>query len=200
MRPFKKTKKHKKKQLKKNKDSVLIDSNKHTSLIHLRQEIQNQCIKNNAQVPDYDFEDNSLEGHITLSHKGVHLPPIYMFHDGVVYPVPKTGDPLLGTIRFDYGEYVTCLTQAIHPPVVGPMVLNVFEHTEEMEVGDFFDDSVPSISVKMSEYQGEPSDFTVQQIQTVKKLVTKLVTKLEKLHRFDGCQTLRSRLTVLTLW
>ena len=40
-----------------------------TQLIHLMQEIQNQFFTINDQVPDYDYEDNSLEGHITLSEK-----------------------------------------------------------------------------------------------------------------------------------
>jgi hypothetical protein len=106
---------------------------------------------------------------ITLSHKGVHLTPIYMVHDDGFYPAPKTTDLRSSTIRFDFVEYVTSLTQVIHPPVtvVGPMVLNVLAHVEGLEVGNFFGDSVPSINVKMSEYQGQSSDLTVQQIPPV---------------------------------
>ena len=59
------------------------------------------------------------------------------------------------------------LTQAIHPPVVVPMVLNVFAHAAGLEVGSFFDDSAPPISYNMSEYTGEPSDLSVQQIPPV---------------------------------
>ncbi len=84
-----------------------------------------------------------------------------MFHDGVVYPVPKTTDLHSGVIRFEDGEFVTSLTQTIHPPVVGPMVLNGFAHVSGLEVGSLFDDSVPSISDNMSEYTGEPSDLSV---------------------------------------
>ena len=69
--------------------------------------------------------------------------------------------------RFEDGEIVTSLTQAIHPPVVGPMVMNVFAHVVGLEVGSFLDDSGPPITAKMSEYQGEPSDLTVHQIPPV---------------------------------
>ncbi len=55
----------------------------------------------------------------------------------------------------------------MHPPVVGPMVLNAFAHTAGLEVGSFLDDSSPPINLKMSEYQGEPSDLTIQQIPPV---------------------------------
>ena len=44
------------------------------------------------------------------------------------------------------------------------MVLNDFAHAAGLEVGSFSDDSAPPISAKMSEYKGEPSDLTVQQI------------------------------------
>ena len=44
------------------------------------------------------------------------------------------------------------------------MVLNDFAHAAGLEVGSFPDDSAPPISAKMSEYKGEPSDLTVQQI------------------------------------
>ena len=47
---------------------------------------------------------------------------------------------------------------------VGPMVLNAFAHPTGLEVGSLFDDSAPSIVVNMSEYTGEPSDLSVQQI------------------------------------
>ncbi len=47
------------------------------------------------------------------------------------------------------------------------MVLNVFSHSTGLEVGSFFDESAPSISTKMSEYTGEPSDLTVQQIPEI---------------------------------
>ena len=60
-----------------------------TQLIHLMQEIQNKCIEINAHVPDYDYEDDSLEGRITLSDKGVHLAPIYMFPTTVSNPPRK---------------------------------------------------------------------------------------------------------------
>ncbi len=66
-----------------------------TQLIHLIQEIQNQFIKINAHVLDYDYEANPLEGRITLADKGVHLAPIYMFYDYGVYPAPKTDVYLL---------------------------------------------------------------------------------------------------------
>ena len=56
------------------------------------------------------------------------------------------------------------LTQAIHPRVVGSTVLNALAHAAGLEVGSLFDDSAPPISAKMSEYTGEPSDITVQQI------------------------------------
>ena len=99
------------------------------------QEIQNQCIKINAQFLDHDYEANPLEGRITLSDKGVHLVPIY---DYGVYPAPKTADLRSVVIRFDDGEFVTSLTQVIHPRVVGSMVLNVFTHDTGLEVGSFF--------------------------------------------------------------
>jgi hypothetical protein len=122
-------------------------------------EFQNQCIKIN-----YNYETNPLEGHITVSDKGVHLAPIYMFcHDHGVYPVPKTDDLRSSDIRFQDGEFVTSLAQVIHPPVVGPMVLNVFAYAVGLEVGSLFDDSVPPISVNRSEYTVEPSDLSVQQ-------------------------------------
>jgi hypothetical protein len=89
-----------------------------------------------------------------LSDYGVRLP----------YPSPKTVDPLSSAIRFEEGEFVTSLTQAIHPHVVGSMTLNDFAHAAGLEIGSFFDDSAPSISAKMSEYKGEPSDLTVHQI------------------------------------
>ena len=64
-------------------------------------EIQNKCIEINAHVADYDYEDDSLEGRITLFDEGVHLAPIYMLSDyGVVYPAPKTVDPRSSAIRF----------------------------------------------------------------------------------------------------
>jgi hypothetical protein len=44
------------------------------------------------------------------------------------------------------------------------MVLNAFAHDTGLEVGSLFDDSAPPISVNMSEYTGEPSDLSVQQI------------------------------------
>ena len=49
-----------------------------TQLIHLHQEIQNQCIKINAHVPNYDYEANPLTGLITISDERVHLVPIYI--------------------------------------------------------------------------------------------------------------------------
>jgi hypothetical protein len=120
-------------------------------LIHLMQEIQNECIEINAHVPDYDYEDDSLEGRITLSAKGVHLAPIYMLSDYGVYPAPKTVDPRSSAIRFEEGEFVTSLTQVIHPRVVGSMVLNAFAHAAGLEVGSFFDASAPPISAKLRE-------------------------------------------------
>ena len=136
-----------------------------TQIIHLKQEIQNQYIKINAHVLDYDYEANLLEGHITLSDKGVHLlAPIYMIYDYGVYPAPKTDDLRSSVIRFEDGEFVTSFTQAIHPPVVGPMVLNDFAHDTGLEVESLFDDSAPPISVNMSEYTVEPSDLSVQHI------------------------------------
>jgi hypothetical protein len=135
-----------------------------TQLIHLMQKVQNQCIKINTHVLDYDYESNPLEGLITLSDKGVHLVPIYMIYDYGVYPTPKTDDLRSSVIRFEDGEFVTSLTQAIHPPVVGPMVLNAFSHASGLEVRSLFDDSAPSISSNMSEYTGEPSDLSVQHI------------------------------------
>ena len=75
-----------------------------TQLIHLMQEIQNQFIKINAYVLDYDYESNPLEGNITLSDKGVHLAPIYMLYDYGVYPVPKTDDLRSSVIRFFLGR------------------------------------------------------------------------------------------------
>jgi hypothetical protein len=74
---------------------------------------------------------------------------MYMYSDYGVYPVPKTVDLRSSVIRFEEGEFVTSLTQAIHPPVVGSMVLNDFAHAAGLEVGSFLDDSVPPISVKM---------------------------------------------------
>ena len=115
------------------------------------QEIQNQCIKINAHVLDYDYEANPLERRITLSDKVVHLAPIYMLYDYGVYPDPKTADLHSSVIRFEDGEFVTSLTQAIHPPVVGPMVLNAFAHAAGLEVGSFFDASAPPISAKLRE-------------------------------------------------
>ncbi len=135
-----------------------------TQLIHLMQEIPNEFIEINADVPDYDYEDDSLEGLITLSDKGVHLAPIYILSDYGVYPTPKTVDPRSSVIRFEEGEFVTSLTQVIHPRVVGSMVLNAFTHTGGLEVGSFFDTSAPPINDKMREYKGEPSDLTVQKI------------------------------------
>ena len=44
------------------------------------------------------------------------------------------------------------------------MVLNDFTHDSGLEVGSLFDDSAPSISGNMSEYTGEPTDLSVQQI------------------------------------
>jgi hypothetical protein len=44
-----------------------------TQLIHLMQEIQNKYIAINTHVPEYDYEDDSLEGRIGLFDKGVHL-------------------------------------------------------------------------------------------------------------------------------
>ena len=87
-----------------------------------------------------------------------------MLYDYGVYPAPKTDVLRSSAIRFEDGEFVTSLTQAIHPPVTGPMVLNVFAHDAGLEVGSLFDDSAPSISVNMSEYTDEPSDLSVQQI------------------------------------
>jgi hypothetical protein len=87
-----------------------------------------------------------------------------MISDYGVYPTPKTVDPHSSVIRSEEGEFVTSLTQAIHPRVVGSMVLNTFAHATGLEVGRFSDDSVPPIRVKMSEYKEEPSDLTVQQI------------------------------------
>ena len=55
----------------------------------------------------------------------------------------------------------------IHPPVVGPIVLNAFAHATGLEGGSFFDDSTPPISYNMSEYTVEPSDLSVQQIPPV---------------------------------
>ena len=78
----------------------------------------------NTHVPDYEDED---------------------FSDYGVYPVPKTVDPHSSVIRFKEGEFVTFLTQAIHPRVVDSMVLNVFVYTTGLEVGSFFDTSAPSI-------------------------------------------------------
>ena len=86
-----------------------------------------------------------LEGRITLSDKGVHLAPIYILYDCGVYPVPKTVDLRSSVIRFEDGEFVTSLTQAMHPPVVGPMVLNAFAHAAGLEVGSVFDDSATYI-------------------------------------------------------
>jgi hypothetical protein len=43
--------------------------------------LKKKCIEINAHVPDYDYEDDSLEGRITLFDKGVHLAPIYMLSD-----------------------------------------------------------------------------------------------------------------------
>ncbi len=79
-------------------------------------------------------------------------------------PSRKTNDLRSSVIRLEDGEFVMSLTQVIHPPVVGPMVLNDFTHAVGLEVGSLFDDSAPSISVNMSEYTGEPSDLSVQQI------------------------------------
>ena len=78
------------------------------------QEIQNKSIAINTHVPDYEDEDDSLEGRITLCDKGVHLAPIYMISDHGVrltYPVPKIVDPRSSAIYFEEGEFVTSLTK-----------------------------------------------------------------------------------------
>ncbi len=79
-----------------------------------------------------------MEGSITLSDKGVHLAAIDMFSDYGVYPVPKTEDLHSSVIRFEDGEFVMSLTQVIHPPVVGSMVLNAFAYAAGLEVGSFW--------------------------------------------------------------
>ena len=48
--------------------------------------------------------------------------------------------------------------------MVGSMSLKAFAHAAGLEIGSFSDESAPPISIKMSEYTGEPSDLTVQQI------------------------------------
>ena len=112
-----------------------------TQLIHLMEEIQNKFIETNTHVPDYDYEDDSLKGWIVLFDKGVHLAPIHMLSNYGVrlpYPSPKTVDPLSSAIRFEEGEFVTSLTQVIHPRVVGSMVLKAFAHASGLEIGSFF--------------------------------------------------------------
>ena len=81
---------------------------------------------------------------------------------------------------FEEDVILTSLTQALQPPQrdAVSMVLNAFAHAAGLEVGSFFDDSAPPISVKMREYKGEPSDLTVQ------KIPPSLVGN-EKLHGFD---------------
>ena len=67
---------------------------------------------------------------------------------------------------FEEDVILTSLTQVLQPPQrdAVSMVLNAFAHVAGLEVGSFFDASTPPISAKMSEYKGEPSALTVQQI------------------------------------
>ncbi len=143
----------------------IIPSNR--QLIHLLEEIQNKCIEFNKDVLDYDYQTILLMGAlrniiITLSAKGIHFAPtaINYFFTG---------------FDSDFeGEFVTSLTQAIHPSAVvsegcgiGParygssgfalqhgarsMVLNAFAHAAGLEVGGgFFNVSDPQVVIRGS--------------------------------------------------
>ena len=152
------------------------------------QEIQNKCIANNAHFPDYDYEDDSLEGRIALFDKGPSCSHIHTFRLRCPTTVPRPenskSNPRSSVIHFEEGEFVTSLRQVIHPHVVGSMSLNAFAHVTGLEIGSFFYDSAPSISAKMSEYKGEPSDLTVQQI--LPALVGNEIGKVARIRRVSG--------------
>jgi hypothetical protein len=60
----------------------MIDLNAHSS------HAENSGTFEFSDVPDYDYEDDSLDGRITLSDKGVHLAPIYTLSDKGVHLAP----------------------------------------------------------------------------------------------------------------
>ena len=64
------------------------------------------------------------------------------------------------------------------------MVLNSLTHVVGLEVGSPFDDSAPSISVRMSEYTGEPSDLSVHHIPPAP--VGSGIGKVARIHRVSG--------------
>jgi hypothetical protein len=83
-------------------------------LIHLLEEMQNKCIELNEFL-DYDFEDDSLDGLLTLSDKGVHLAPRYSWNSHL-FGTASSSTHIRFIRDFEEGEFLTSLTQALHPP------------------------------------------------------------------------------------
>ncbi len=121
-------------------------------LLNLFEELKKACIEDNKDNPNYDsdLQDDSFDGRLTWSPKGVHLPP--------------TGDwdCQLERFRFEDGDFITSLT-----PAIQSVALNAFTHAAGLEVGNFFDDSAPVVNAEMWEYTGEPSHFNLQKIPPV---------------------------------
>ena len=109
--------------------------------------MKKKYIELNKDDPNYDYDshDDSLDGRITWSPKGVQFAP---FED-----IPEFDRQVN---RFENGEFITSLTPTIQSGE-GLVTLNSFTHTADLEVGIFFDASASHINVQTREYAGEPS-------------------------------------------
>ena len=63
-------------------------------LLNLFDEIKKECIEANKDDPNYDYQDDSLDGFITWSPMGVHFAPLDDFD-----------------VQFEDGEFITSLTR-----------------------------------------------------------------------------------------
>ncbi len=138
-------------------------------LLNLFDVLKKKCIELNKDDPayDYDHHDDSLDGCIRWSPRGVHFAPIDVYN----------------RLRFEVGEFISSPTPALQSGV-GLVTLNDFTHTTGLEIGNFFDDSSLHINVKMREYTGDPSHLNPQKIPP--DLVGNKIGKVVWIRRVSG--------------
>jgi hypothetical protein len=81
-------------------------------LLNLLKEIQKECNELNKDVLDYDSQDDSIEGRLTLSSKGIHFAPTSSSSIDSYFEDGRRFDSY-----FEDDEFDTFLTQTLQPDV-----------------------------------------------------------------------------------
>ena len=146
-------------------------------LLHFFNELQRICIEDNKDNPEYDYEleDDSFEGHITWSSKGVHF--------------AHSCEGFFQTYGYEWGFDWGFQDDVFFPSFnselqirEGGVPLNAFTHAAGLEVDVFLNSSLFNTGNHTEEHDGDPQACTILGTTPVPTEFTlEKVTRLEKM-------------------